>query len=138
MYDQQYSSERKFESLIFSFALLALFIAAIGLFGLSVYTTERRTKEIGIRKVNGATISEIMILLNKGTAKWVIIASFLASPVALFSMIIWLEKFPYRTNPGWFDFVLAGLMALVIAFLSVSLQTWRAAKRNPVEALRYE
>jgi putative ABC transport system permease protein len=103
-----------------------------------VYSIERRTKEIGIRKVNGADIAGVMILLNKGIVKWVIIASVLASPIAFISMNKWLQKFPYRADLSWIDFVLGGLIALVITLLSVSLQSWRAAKRNPVEVLRYE
>ncbi|MDP4221748.1 MAG: ABC transporter permease [Bacteroidota bacterium] len=138
IYDEQYSAERKFEGLIFSFAMLALLIAGIGLYGLSVYSIERRTKEIGIRKVNGASISGIMIRLNRGIVKWVIIAFLLASPIALYSMNKWLQKFPYRADLSWIDFVLGGLIALVIVLLSVSLQSWRAATRNPVEVLRYE
>lgn len=138
IYDQQYLPERKFENLLLFFALLALFIAGIGLFGLSVFSIERRTKEIGVRKVNGATIAGILILLNKDIIKWVLVAFLFASPVAWFAMNKWLQKFPYRTELSWLDFGFAGLIALGIAVLSVSLQTWRAATRNPVEALRYE
>jgi len=137
-YDLQYKSERKFESLLFTFAMLALFIACIGLFGLSAFTIERRTKEIGIRKVNGAGTTEIMVLLNRDIAKWVIIALIVACPVAWFAMNKWLQNFAYRTEIKWWIFVLAGLIALGIALMTVSLQSWRAATRNPVEALRYE
>jgi len=137
-YDQQYQPERKFESLLFSFALLALFIASIGLFGLSVFTIERRTKEIGIRKANGATTFEIMTLLNKNIIKWVLIAFVIACPIAWYAMNKWLQNFAFRTNINLWIFVLAGLIALGIALTTVSWQSWRAAKRNPVEALRYE
>jgi putative ABC transport system permease protein len=118
--------------------LLALFIAGIGLFGLSAFTIERRTKEIGIRKVNGARTTEIMVLLNRDITKWVIIALVVACPVAWFAMNKWLQNFAYRTEIKWWIFVLAGLIALVIALMTVSLQSWRAASRNPVETLRYE
>jgi len=137
-YDLQYKSERKFESLLFTFALLALFIACIGLFGLSAFTIKRRTKEIGIRKVNGAGTTEIMVLLDRDVAKWVIIALIVACPVAWFAMNKWLQNFAYRTEIEWWIFVLAGLIALGISLITVSLQSWRAATRNPVEALRYE
>jgi putative ABC transport system permease protein len=137
-YDLQYQSERKFESLLFSFAMLALFIASIGLFGLSLFSIERRTKEIGIRKVNGASTLEIMGMLNKDIIKWVIIAFIAACPVAWYFMNKWLQNFPYRIEISWWIFALAGLIALGIALLTVSWQSWRVATRNPVEALRYE
>jgi len=137
-YDLQYKSERKFENLLFSFALLALFIASIGLFGLSIFSTERRTKEIGIRKANGATTTEIITMLNKNIIKWVIIAFIISCPIAWYAMNKWLQNFAFRTNINLWIFVLAGLIALGIALTTVSWQSWRAAKRNPVEALRYE
>ena len=111
-YDLQYKSERKFESLLFSFAMLALFIASIGLFGLSVFSIERRNKEIGIRKVNGATTIEIMGKLNKDIIKWVLIAFVVACPVAWYSMNKWLQNFAYRTEISWWIFALAGLLPL--------------------------
>jgi len=137
-YDLQYKSERKFESLIFSFAMLALFIAAIGLFGLFVFSIESRTKEIGIRKVNGATAFEIIFMLNKDIIKWIIIAFLVACPIAWYSMNKWLQIFVYRTEISWWIFAFGGLIAVVIAFFTVSWQSWRAATKNPVEALRYE
>jgi putative ABC transport system permease protein len=137
-YDLQYRSERKFENLLLSFALLALFIASIGLFGLSVFTIERRTKEIGIRKVNGATTIEIMRTLNKDIIKWVIIAFIASCPLAWYAMNKWLQSFAYRTEQSWWIFAIAGIIALGIALLTVSWQSWRAVTRNPVEALRYE
>ncbi len=137
-YDLQYKSEKRFESLLFSFALLALFIASIGLFGLSIHSTERRTKEIGIRKINGAKVTEVMIMLNKDFLKWVAIAFIIACPISWYAMNKWLENFAYKTRLSWWIFALAGIIALGIALLTVSRQSWRAATRNPVEALRYE
>jgi putative ABC transport system permease protein len=137
-YDLQYKSERKFESLLFSFALLALFIASIGLFGLSIFSIERRTKEIGIRKVNGATTTEIMAMLNKNIIKWVIIAFIISCPIAWYAMNKWLQNFAFRTNINLWLFALAGLIALGIALTTVSWLSWRAASNNPVQALRYE
>jgi putative ABC transport system permease protein len=97
-----------------------------------------RIKEIGIRKVNGAKVSEILVLLNKDFVIWVMVAFVIAAPVAWYSMNKWLESFAYKTSLSWWIFVLAGLLALGIALLTVSWQSWRAATRNPVESLRYE
>jgi putative ABC transport system permease protein len=97
-----------------------------------------RTKEIGIRKVNGAKISEVLILLNKDFIKWVAIAFVIACPIAYYAMSKWLESFAYKTELSWWIFALSGILTLVIAIVTVSWQSWRAATRNPVEALRYE
>jgi putative ABC transport system permease protein len=99
---------------------------------------ERRTKEIGLRKVNGAKVSEVMVLLNKSFVKWVAVAFIIACPIAFYAMHKWLQNFAYKTGLSWWVFALAGIIALGIALLTVSLQSWRAATRNPVEALRYE
>jgi len=137
-YDLQYKSERRFENLLFVFALLALFIASIGLFGLSIYTAGRRTKEIGLRKVNGARVTEILMMLNIDFIKWVAVAWLISCPIAWFVMKKWLMNFAYRTEISWWIFALAGLIAFGIASITVSWQSWRAATRNPVVALRYE
>jgi len=137
-YDLQYKSERRFENLLFAFALMAVFIAGIGLFGLSTFSIERRTKEIGLRKVNGARTIEIILSLNRDCIKWVAVAYLFACPVAWYAMNIWLQNFAYRTELSWWIYALAGLIAFAIALLGVSWQSWRAATRNPVEALRYE
>ena len=97
-----------------------------------------RTKEIGIRKVNGATISEIMALLNKDFVTWVLMAFVVSIPIAWFVMNKWLESFAYKTSLSWWIFAIAGLLALGIALLTVSFQSWKAANRNPVKALQYE
>jgi putative ABC transport system permease protein len=124
---------------IFSyFMIVAISIAILGMMGLSVFLIERRTKEIGIRKVNGAKVSEILNMLNKDFIKWVIIAFAIALPVAWFGMHRWLENFSYKTELSWWIFALGGIIALGIALFTVILQSWRAATRNPVEALRYE
>lgn len=133
-----YREEERFARSIGLFALLAVVISCIGILGLAVFSSERRTKEIGIRKVNGAMVAEIMLLLNRDFLKWVGIAFIISIPVAWYSMQRWLENFAYRTELSWWIFALSGLMALVIALLTVSWQSWRAARRNPVEALRYE
>jgi putative ABC transport system permease protein len=105
---------------------------------MSLFSCQRRTKEIGIRKINGARSTEVMVLLNKDLIKLVVIAFIIATPVAWYSMYKWLQDFAYRTEISWWIFLLAGLLALIIALATVSLQSWRAAARNPVEALRYE
>ncbi|MCG6188034.1 ABC transporter permease [Maribellus maritimus] len=118
--------------------LVAILISCLGLYGLASHFIINRTKEIGIRKVNGAKVSEVISLLNKGFIRWVLIAFVVATPVAWGIMQKWLENFAYKTTLSWWIFALAGVMALGIALLTVSWQSWRAATRNPVEALRYE
>jgi len=133
-----YDSEVKISALFRYFSFIAIFISCIGLFGLSLFVIERRKKEIGVRKVNGARIGEVMVLLNRDFFKWIITAYILACPVAWFAMKRWLENFAFRTTVSWWIFALAGLLALGIALLTVSWQSWQAATRNPVDALRYE
>jgi len=133
-----YSREERQADIIESFAVLAVILSIMGLFGMIMITTARKTKEIGIRKVNGAKIWEIMTMLNLDFIKWVAIAFVIATPIAWYAVNTWLQGFAYRTELSWWIFGLAGLLALVVAFLTVSWQSWRAAKKNPVEALRYE
>ncbi len=137
-WDNLYKKETQFQKLLTHAGWISIFIACLGLFGLSMFVAERRTKEIGIRKINGATIGEILTLLNKSFVKWIIIAFVIATPIAYYAMNRWLENFAYKTALSWWIFALAGLAALVVALLTVSWQSWRAASRNPVEALRYE
>lgn len=134
----QYGSELRANKLLTYFALLVIIISCLGLFGLAFFSTEQRTKEIGVRKVNGAKVSEILLFLNKESVKWVGFAFIIACPIVYYSMNIWLESFAYRITLSWWIFVLAGIITLGIALLSVSWQTFRAARKNPVEALRYE
>ena len=138
LYDKQYKSAEQFSTLVGIGGAIAIIIACLGIFGLSISLAEQKIKEIGIRKVNGAKISEILSMLNKDFVKWVIIAFVIATPIAYYAMNKWLENFAYKTNLSWWIFALAGLLALGIALLTVSWQSWRAATRNPVEALRYE
>ena len=133
-----YKSEYKAMNLFLLFAAITIFLCILGILGLSLSMNERRTKEIGLRKVNGATIPEVMVLLNKNFVKWVSIAFIIACPLAFIAMHKWLLNFAYKTSLSWWVFVVSGLLALTIALLTVSLQSWRAATRNPVEALRYE
>jgi putative ABC transport system permease protein len=133
-----YMAEHKALNLFLLFASITIFLCILGILGLSLSMNERRTKEIGLRKVNGASVPEVMILLNKNFIKWIAYAFIIASPVAFYIMHKWLQNFAYKTSLSWWIFGLAGLMALIIALLTVSMQSWRAASRNPVEALRYE
>ena len=134
----QYQSEQRLSKIFSYFALLAIFIACLGLFGLAFFTAEQRTKEIGIRKALGASITSIVMLLLKKFAKWILIANIIGWPIAYFAMNRWLQNFAYRINIGPGAFILAGLIALVIALLTVSYQAVKAARANPIEALRYE
>ncbi|HBZ20902.1 MAG TPA: hypothetical protein DEO60_07235, partial [Bacteroidales bacterium] len=137
-YNEQYSADERFSGLFLASSILAIIIACLGLSGLSAYSISRRTKEVGIRKTNGARILQVLILLNKDFMKWVGIAFVIAVPVALFIMNKWLENYAYRVELSWWIFVIAGIIAFTIALITVSWQSWRAATRNPVEALRYE
>jgi putative ABC transport system permease protein len=133
-----YNDTEKMGSILLNFTFLAILIACLGLFALSQFTIKKRTKEIGIRKINGAKISEILTMLNKDFVKWVLIAFIIACPIAYYSMNKWLGNFAYKTTLSWWIYALAGVLAMGIALLTVSWQSWRAATRNPVETLRYE
>ena len=137
-YKSRHDENKNFICLIGSGCLISIFLSMMGLFAISVDKCIKRTKEIGIRKVNGAKITEILSMLNKDFIKWVAIAFIIATPIAYYAMSKWLENFAYKTTLSWWIFALAGVLALGIALLTVSWQSWRAATRNPVEALRYE
>ncbi len=136
--DRFYRAEQKLGQIFLSFAILTIFIACLGLFGLSSFTAEQRTKEIGIRKVCGASVSSIVFMLSKEFTKWVFLASIIACPFAYFAMNRWLQNFAYRMNLGIGIFFLSTLVALVVALATVSYQAIKAALANPVETLRYE
>jgi len=133
-----YEKDERLMNAFSSFSALAIIIACLGLFGLISFIAETKVKEIGVRKVNGAKISEVMVMLNRDFVKWVAIAFVIATPIAYIAMHKWLENFAYKTSLSWWIFALGGLLALGIALLTVSWQSWKAATRNPVEALRYE
>jgi putative ABC transport system permease protein len=137
-YDELYQNEIRTGKIVTWGMCIALFITMIGLFAMARYSTERRTKEIGLRKVNGAELFDILILLNKDFLKWVVIAFVLAIPVSWYFVNNWLNSFAYRTNLSWWLFAMAGVIAIIISLITVSWQTFMAATRNPVEALRYE
>ncbi len=133
-----YSSEQRTGQLFSVFSVIAIIIACLGLLGLAAFTAEQRTKEIGIRKVLGATVPEIIFMLTKEFTKWVLIANIIAWPAAYFFMNGWLENFAYRINISVWIFILSGVVALLIAVITVSYQAIKAAIANPVKSLRYE
>jgi putative ABC transport system permease protein len=136
--EQVYKMELKTLTLIKLFSALAIFLSCMGLFGFAGYSIKRRTKEIGIRKVNGATATIIMVLLNKDFIKWVFVAFLIGSPVAYYLINKWLQNYAYKTQMSWWVFALSGLIVLLVAVITVSWQSWRAARQNPVDSLRYE
>lgn len=133
-----YKSEINTAKIIAGLSGISIFLSILGILGVILFTIQRRTKEIGIRKVNGAKISEVMTMLARDFVKWVAIAFIIATPIAYYAMDRWLESFAYKTELSWWIFALAGMLALGIVLLTVSWQSWKAATRNPVEALRYE
>ncbi|MDL5514186.1 ABC transporter permease [Arenibacter sp. M-2] len=137
-FQRQYIEERKFARAFQIFTILAILIASMGLFGLTTYTVLQRKKEIGIRKVNGAKIGQILSLLNKDFVKWIGLSFVMAVPISWYAMNIWLDGFAYKTTMSWWIFALAGIVALLIVLLTVSWQSFRAAVANPVESLRDE
>jgi len=136
--NSNYKTEVNTAKITTSLSAVAIFLSILGILGMILFTIQQRVKEIGIRKVNGARISEVLVMLNKDFVKWVAIAFVIATPIAWYAMNKWLQNFAYKTTLSWWIFALAGLLALGIALITVSWQSWRAATRNPVEALRYE
>lgn len=126
------------QKMISLFSLLAVLIATIGLFGLSAFITVSRRKEIGVRKVNGATTAQIMVLLNYRMVRWVLVGFVIACPVADYIMNRWLQSFAFKTTISWWIFLVSGVAVVLVAIATVSWESFRAAKRNPVEILRYE
>jgi putative ABC transport system permease protein len=137
-FDSLYKAEMRLEKIFGIVASLAVFIACLGLFGLAAFTAEQRTKEIGVRKVLGASVTGIFILLSKEFVRWVLAANIIAWPLAYYAMSRWLQNFAFRTSIGLWIFLLAATVAFVVALLTVSYQAVKAAISNPVEALRYE
>ncbi len=137
-FDQMYRAEQRIGKVAMSFAILAILIACLGLFGLATYMAEQRTKEIGVRKVLGATVPSIVSLLSLDFIKLVLIAAIIAFPLSWWAMNSWLEEFAYRINIGWWVFMIAGLSAILIALATVSYQAIKAAIANPVKSLRTE
>jgi len=133
-----YKYEQEISKAFTFFASLAIFISCLGLFGLATFTAESRTKEIGVRKVLGSTAGEIVFLLTRDFAKWVLLGTLIAWPVAWFGMNVWLRSFAYKTQINFWIFIVSGFLALLIAFITISFRTVKAANSNPVKALKYE
>jgi putative ABC transport system permease protein len=135
---KNYAADEKLSAIVGYFTIIAIFISCLGLFGLATFSAEQRIKEIGVRKVLGASVTSIVTLLSTDFLKLVIIAIMIASPIAWWAMNKWLQDFAYRTSIGWWIFIIAGLGALIIALITISFQAIRAAVSNPVKSLRTE
>jgi putative ABC transport system permease protein len=136
--NQQYLSEEKTNKLFIIFAAMSIFVACLGLFGLAAFTTEEKTKEIGVRKVLGASIPLIFIDLVKQFTKWVLLANIIAWPLAYYIISRWLEVFAYRIQIDIWPYIIAAFLAFIIAVGTVSYQAVKAALANPVDSLKYE
>ena len=137
-FDQLYRAEERQAHIIGTFALIAISIACLGLFSLAAFSTEERTKEVGVRKVLGASGINIVVLLSKEFSKLVIYANLLAYPISYYVAEVWLQSFPYRIHLGVSPFLVGGLLTLTISSVTVAYHAFKAATANPVEALRYE
>jgi len=135
---EMYLTEERLGKTFNFLSVLAIFIACLGLLGLAFFTIERRTKEIGIRKVLGASVLDIITLLSKDFTKLVIVANVIAWPIAYYAMNKWLQNFAYRSSLNIWIFILAGAIALIIALITISFQSTKAAIANPADSLRYE
>jgi putative ABC transport system permease protein len=138
IYDAQYRNEERTGRVFTIFTFFALFVACLGLLGLASFAAEQRTKEIGIRKVLGASVPGIILMMSREFTRWVLLANIIAWPIAYYTMHRWLQSFAYRSDIGLFVFILSGFIAVVIALLTVSFQAVRAATANPIDSLRYE
>jgi putative ABC transport system permease protein len=138
VFERAYFTEQRMGRVFGAFSFLAIFIACLGLFGLTTFAAEQRTKEIGIRKVLGASDAKIFLLLSKEFVRWVLLANIIAWPIAYFAMNTWLQNFAYRIHIGIVAFLISGGTALLIAYLTVSFQSIKSARANPVKSLRYE
>jgi putative ABC transport system permease protein len=137
-FNEQYKNDILFGQVFSLFAAFAIFIACLGLLGLSLFATAQRTKEIGVRKVLGASVSNIILLLSTDFLRLILIAFVIASPIAWLVMHNWLQNFPYRTTFNWWIFPSAGLLSFVIAMATISFQAIKAAGMNPAKSLRTE
>jgi len=137
-YNTLYKKEELEAKALTMFSVIAFIITCLGLLAQIIQITERRVKEIGIRKINGATIGEVVTMLNREFVITVLVSIVIATPIAYYAVSLWLQGFAYKTGLSWWIFALSGFITLVITFLTVSWQSWRTATKNPVEALRYE
>lgn len=138
MYRSIYRSEILQSFLLSIFTVISLFLCSMGLLGMSFLSIQNRTKEIGLRKINGATTGNLMIMLNWDLVKWILLAFVIAAPIGGLAMKLWLKNYAYKIDLQWWMFIIAGFTSFLIALLTVSLQCWKSASKNPVETLRYE
>ena len=136
--NEQYIAEQKIGRVFTYFSVLCIFIACLGLFGLASYTAEQRTKEISVRKVMGASVSNIVFILAKEFSIWVVVANIIAWPLAYLALQKWLQNFAYAVDQSFLVYILAGITALLIALITVSFRAIKAAQTNPADALKYE
>jgi ABC-type antimicrobial peptide transport system permease subunit len=137
-YAKKFASEERVASLARVFTILAIFISCLGLFGLASFVAEQRTKEIGVRKVLGATVTNLWLLLSKDFVQLVVISLLIATPIAYYTMSLWIQKFVYRAEISWWIFLVACIGALIITLVTVSFQSIKAALSNPTKSLRTE
>jgi len=137
-FDSMYKKEEQLAKMVSSFAILAIIISCLGVFSQAILNTINRTKEIGIRKINGAKITEVMTILNIDILKWVFLAFLIGTPIALYVMNKWLANFAYKTNLSWWIFILGGIGVSSVTLLTVSWQSWKAANINPADCLKDE
>jgi putative ABC transport system permease protein len=133
-----YGSEKQTAKMVTAFSILAILLACLGLFGIATYTITQRAKEIGIRKVLGASVSNIVLMLSKNFLLLVLIGLIIAAPLSWYLMNNWLQDFTYRIDIKWWMFALPGILAISVAFVTISLQSLRVALANPVESIRTE
>ena len=137
-FNQMYAKDERFADAISMFGIIAIIISCLGMLGLVIFSSERRAKEVAIRKVHGASIGDLLFMLNQSFLRLIVVSFILACPMGWYAMNQWLQEFAYKTEIHWWMFALSGFIALFIALLTVSWQTWRAATANPVKSLRYE
>jgi putative ABC transport system permease protein len=133
-----YQKEGRTVKLVLVLCILSILLSSLGLFGLVSFVAEGKTKEIGIRKSNGASVLDVVLLLSKSFIIWAFVAWILVTPVSWYVMTRWLEDFASRTAMSWWIFIVAGVTSLLVAAITVGWQSWRAARKNPIDALRYE
>ena len=133
-----YESDRAIRKVILFFTVIGLMISILGLIGLTSYTIDQKTKEIGLRKLMGARISDVLLLIATQFLKWISVSFLIAAPIAYFLMVRWLNEFPYRIRLHWWLLLSGGFIAILVAFMTIGLQSHRAARANPADSLRYE
>jgi putative ABC transport system permease protein len=138
MIDALYRSEEQLSRIINAFTLLAIGVSCLGLFGMASFMAQQKTKEIGVRKVLGASVSQVVFLMTRETVRWILLANIIAWPAAFMAVRSWLNNYPYRTKIGVEVFLLSGLAALALALVTVLSQAVKAARTEPVRALKYE